>query len=113
MVETVGVGAMPLAETEPTASDEVQSNVAADDAGWVRCHEAGHVFAHSLGGPDELWNLVPLCHACNGLMRRNQAFDWIEKLVPDRVHHEDYTSAKDEFVIQFATFKIANPELFA
>ena len=46
-------------------------------------------------------------------MRRNQAFDWIEKLVPDRVHHEDYTSAKDEFVIQFATFKIANPELFA
>ena len=96
-----------------TLRDEVQSNVAADDAGRVRCHEAGHVFAHSLGGPDELWNLVPLCHACNGLMRRNQAFDWIEKLVPDRVHHEDYTSAKDEFVIQFATFKIANPELFA
>ena len=50
------------------------------DAGdaMVTMLEAGHVFAHGLGGSDDQVNLIPLCGSCNGHMGRcPDAYAWI------------------------------------
>ena len=80
----------------------------------VRIHEAGHVYAHSLGGPDLLWNLVPLCHGCNVRMQRQLAFEFIEREAAGApiLDTAEYKAARANFDINFAAYKIANPELF-
>ena len=52
----------------------------ADTTTQVRCFEAGHIVARDAGGPDELWNLAPLCHSCNVRCGRTQLFEFIDGL---------------------------------
>ena len=62
---------------------DVNTSPATLDCDKVRCHEAGHIVAHSVGKPiigDEIdgsWNLIPLCHNCNCRMGRQLAWDFI------------------------------------
>ena len=46
----------------------------------ARCFEAGHIVARDAGGPDEPWNLAPLCHSCNVRCGRKQLFSFIDGL---------------------------------
>ena len=85
-----------------TMEEEFTTNVGhvGNDVAYVRCHEAGHVLAHSIGKPvigdrvNELWNVIPLCHSCNVRMGRMNAFSFIEKANPERLMHQTYQSAK-------------------
>lgn len=73
------------------------------DADKVRCHEAGHVLAHSRGKPvigdevDEIWNLIPLCHSCNVRMGRQNAFTFINKTDAAHLAHPSYQQAEALF----------------
>ena len=78
----------------------INANPRTAAADHVRTVEAGHVHAHARGGPDELWNLIPLCHSCNCQMQVNLAFDWIEsrRPAPAHVNHPDYIARKQCFI---------------
>jgi hypothetical protein len=86
-----------------TMEEEFQINRTAVDDKKVRCHEAGHCLAHSLGKPvigdhvDEKWNLIPLCHSCNVRMGRQNAFAFIEKVQPTRMAKAEIRMARAEF----------------
>ena len=55
---------------------------------FVSVMEAGHIWAHAVGGPPVLENLFPLCAACNGCMGTAvDGFDWILKAVES---YDDY-----------------------
>ena len=99
-----------------TMDEEFRHNTDSRNKGQeqVRIHAAGHVYAHSLGGPDLLWNLIPLCHGCNCRMGRHLAFDWIEQKAAGApvLDTAEYKEARARFDIEFAAYKIANPELF-
>lgn len=47
--------------------------------------ECGHIVAHSLGGKEDLDNLMPICKTCNremGIMNLNEYKDLIERFAP-------------------------------
>ena len=81
----------------------INTDVDTLDDDKVRCHEAGHVCAHSRGKPiigdeiDSLWNLIPLCHNCNCRMGRQNAFPFIAAAKPAHVDMLEYRDAKTEF----------------
>jgi hypothetical protein len=81
----------------------INTGVNTPDAEKVRCHEAGHVFAHSKGvilfpdDVDSLWNLIPLCHNCNTRMGRQLAFQFIGASNPPHCTSVDYTTQKHLF----------------
>ena len=79
---------------------EVNTSSATLDCDKVRCHEAGHIYAHSLGAPiigdaiDDFWNLVPLCHNCNCRMGRQLVWDFIARSNASHLHLPEYVAAK-------------------
>ena len=82
---------------------DVNTSPATLDCDKVRCHEAGHIVAHSVGKPiigDEIdgsWNLIPLCHNCNCRMGRQLAWDFIAASVAGHLHLPGYVNAKAQF----------------
>ena len=59
--------------------------------------DASHVIAASLGGPDDSWNLVPLCPECNRDHQKTEnMIDWMLKEC-------DKSSSKDRFLPLFET----------
>ena len=88
-----------------TMDEEFTINTDVDtlDADKVRCHEAGHIFAHSLGKPiigddiDGSWNLMPLCHNCNCRMGRQLAWTFIAASHATHLHMQEFVDAKAHY----------------
>ena len=59
--------------------------------------DASHVIAASLGGPDDSWNLVPLCSECNrDYQKTDNLIDWM-------LEECNKSSSKDRFLPLFET----------
>ena len=91
----------------------INTNPDTNDADKVRCHEAGHIYAHSKAVvefsdadmADALWNLIPLCHNCNCRMGRRQAFQFIDAGNPTMRDIVEYVEQKQQFERNFPNAK--------